>query len=165
MFESDYLKPLRNFIDAVTMGLSLSVAVITYAAESPAAAIEESSFCKSLVPGQYILPAKEGWWNWGMAPAANALRAPGQWQSYDIIYRRPIVRDGVVLDQGSMTVLVNGVVVQDSTPLDGGGGHKERKALNHAYPDAGPLLLQDHGNPVHFRNIWCRPLRPRPAEK
>jgi len=68
MFESDYLKPLRNFIDAVTMGLSLSVAVITYAAESPAAAIEESSFCKSLVPGQYILPAKEGWWNWGMAP-------------------------------------------------------------------------------------------------
>ena len=100
-----------------------------------------------------------------MPPAANALRAPGQWQSYDIIYRRPIVRDGVVLDQGSMTVLVNGVVVQDSTPLDGGGGHKERKALNHAYPDAGPLLLQDHGNPVHFRNIWCRPLRPRPVEK
>ena len=100
-----------------------------------------------------------------MPPAANALRAPGQWQSYDIIYRRPIVRDGVVLDQGSMTVLVNGVVVQDSTPLDVGGGHKERKALNHAYPDAGPLLLQDHGNPVHFRNIWCRPLRPRPVEK
>ena len=100
-----------------------------------------------------------------MPPAANALRAPGQWQSYDIIYRRPIVRDGVVIDQDSMTVLVNGVVVQDSTPLDGGGGHKERKALNHAYPDAGPLLLQDHGNPVRFRNIWCRPLQPRPTEK
>ena len=99
-----------------------------------------------------------------MPPAANALHAPGQWQSYDIIFRRPIVRDGVLIDEGSMTVMVNGVVVQDSTPLDGGGGHKKRKALNHAYPDAGPLRLQDHGDPVRFRNIWVRALRPRPAD-
>lgn len=99
-----------------------------------------------------------------MPPAANALRAPGQWQSYDIIYRRPIVRDGVVLDEGSMTVLVNGVVVQDSTPLDGGGGWRKRKPLNHPYPEVGALSLQDHGNPVRYRNIWYRPLRPRPAD-
>ena len=99
-----------------------------------------------------------------MPPAVNALRAPGQWQSYDIIYRRPIVRDGVTLDEGSMTVLVNGVVVQDSTPLDGGGGHKKRKPLNQPYPDVGPVALQDHGNPVRYRNIWVRPLRPRPAD-
>jgi hypothetical protein len=99
-----------------------------------------------------------------MPPAANALRAPGQWQSYDIIYRRPIVRGGVLLDEGSMTVLVNGVVVQDSTPLDGGGGWRKRKALNHPYPDVGSLSLQDHGNPVRYRNIWVRPLRPRPAD-
>ena len=99
-----------------------------------------------------------------MPPAANALRAPGQWQSYDIIYRRPIVRAGVVLDEGSMTVLVNGVVVQDSTPLDGGGGWKKRKALTQAYPQRDRLRLQDHGNPVRFRNIWVRPLRPRPAD-
>jgi hypothetical protein len=99
-----------------------------------------------------------------MPPAVNALRAPGQWQSYDIIYRRPIVRDGVVLDEGSMTVLVNGVVVQDSTPLDGGGGFRKRKPLTQAYPDQGRLKLQDHGNPVRFRNIWYRELRPRPAD-
>ena len=99
-----------------------------------------------------------------MPPAANALKAPGNWQSYDIIFRRPIVKDGVCIDEGSMTVLMNGVVVQDSTPLDGGGGHKKRKALNHVYPDSGPLTLQDHGNPVRFRNIWYRPLRPRPAD-
>ena len=99
-----------------------------------------------------------------MPPAANALRAPGQWQSYDIIFRRPIVRDGVTLDEGSMTVLVNGVVVQDSTPLDGGGGWKKRKALTQAYPQRDRLRLQDHGNPVRFRNIWVRPLRPRPAD-
>lgn len=99
-----------------------------------------------------------------MPPAANALRAPGQWQSYDIIYRRPIVRDGVLIDEGSMTVLMNGVVVQDGTPLDGGGGWRKRKPLNHPYPDMGPLALQDHGNPVRFRNIWVRALRPRPAD-
>ena len=99
-----------------------------------------------------------------MPPAANALRAPGQWQTYDIIYRRPIVRDGVVLDEGSMTVLVNGVVVQDNTPLDGGGGWRKRKPLNHPYPEMGSLSLQDHGNPVRYRNVWVRPLRPRPAD-
>ena len=99
-----------------------------------------------------------------MPPAANALRAPGQWQSYDIIYRRPIVKNGVVLDEGSMTVLVNGVVVQDSTPLDGGGGWRKRKALTQAYPDQDRIRLQDHGNPVRYRNVWVRPLRPRPAD-
>ncbi|MGJ8651259.1 MAG: 3-keto-disaccharide hydrolase [Opitutaceae bacterium] len=96
-----------------------------------------------------------------MPPAANALRAPGEWQSYDIIFRRPVVRDGQVIDQGSMTVLCNGVVVQDSTPLDGGGGFKARKPLDRVFPDVGSLHLQDHGNPVRYRNIWYRPLRPR----
>jgi hypothetical protein len=99
-----------------------------------------------------------------MPPAANSLRGPGEWQSYDIIFRRPIVRDGVVLDAGSMTVLINGVVVQDSTPLEGGGGHKHRKPLDRVFPDKGTLRLQDHGNPVRYRNIWVRPLRPRSAD-
>lgn len=96
-----------------------------------------------------------------MPPAVNALRPSKEWQSYDIIYRRPIVRDGVILDQGSLTVLVNGVVVQDSTPLEGGGGFRFRKPWDRVFPDEGPLKLQDHGNPVSFRNIWYRPLRPR----
>ncbi|PXA04304.1 DUF1080 domain-containing protein [Coraliomargarita sinensis] len=99
-----------------------------------------------------------------MPPAANALRAPGEWQSYDIIFRRPIVRDGEVLDSGRLTVLVNGVVVQDSTPLEGGGGHKTRQDLDRVFPEKGSLRLQDHGNPVRFRNIWYRPLRPRPLD-
>lgn len=96
-----------------------------------------------------------------MPPAANALRSGGQWQSYDIIYRRPIVRDGQVLDAGSLTVLCNGVVVQDSTPLEGGGGYKKRMFLNRIFPERGSIKLQDHGDPVRFRNIWVRPLRPR----
>ena len=97
-------------------------------------------------------------------PAANSLRGPGEWQSYDIIFRRPIVREGVVLDAGSMTVLINGVVVQDSTPLEGGGGWKHRQPLDRAFPDKGSLRLQDHGNPVRYRNIWVRPLRPRAVD-
>ena len=98
-----------------------------------------------------------------MPPMANPLKAPGQWQSYDIIFRRPILKDGKVLDEGSMTVLVNEVVVQDSTPLEGGGGHRARSKPR-AFPEKGPLSLQDHGNPVRFRNIWYRELRKRPLE-
>ena len=96
-----------------------------------------------------------------MPPAVNALRPSGEWQSYDIIFRRPIARDGVILDHGSLTVLLNGVVVQDNTPLEGGSGHKKRKPLDRIFPELGALMLQDHGNPVRFRNIWYRPLRPR----
>lgn len=96
-----------------------------------------------------------------MPPAVNALKPPGEWQSYDIIFRRPIVRDGVVLDPGSFTVMVNGVVVQDSTPIHGGGTYRKRMPLDREFPEAGPIEIQDHGDPVRFRNIWVRPLRPR----
>ena len=98
-----------------------------------------------------------------MPPMANSLNAPGKWQSYDIIFRRPILKDGKVVDEGSMTVLINGVVVQDSTPLEGGGGHRAR-SKSRAFPEKGPLSLQDHGNPVRFRNIWYRDLRKRPVD-
>ena len=97
-------------------------------------------------------------------PMANALRAPGQWQTYDIIFRRPIFdSNSKELDPGRLTVFVNGVVTQDSTPLQGGGGHKAR-SHSAPWPAKGPLKLQDHGNPVRYRNIWYRPLAPRAVE-
>ena len=96
-------------------------------------------------------------------PYANALRAPGEWQVYDIIFRRPIFKDGKMVDSGRYTVMENGVVVQDSTPLEGGGGHKGR-SKDHPFPDKGPLKLQDHGNPVRYRNIWYRPLPARACD-
>jgi hypothetical protein len=68
MLRLDYIKPTRVLFCAVAIGLSLSSAMSACADEATGLAIVESSFCKSLVPGQYILPAKEGWWNWGMAP-------------------------------------------------------------------------------------------------
>jgi hypothetical protein len=93
-------------------------------------------------------------------PHANALHAPGEWQIYDIIFRRPIFKDRTLVDPGRLTVMMNGVVVQDSTPLEGGGGHMAR-SKEHPFPPKGPLKLQDHGNPVRYRNIWYRPLPPR----
>jgi len=96
-------------------------------------------------------------------PMALPLRPPGEWQVYDIVFRRPIYRDGQVLDPGYVTVFVNGVLVQDHTPLEGSGTHMSRTKPG-PFPEKGPLSLQDHGNPMRFRNIWYRPLPPRPAE-
>lgn len=93
-------------------------------------------------------------------PMANPLRAPGEWQTYDIIFRRPIFKDGQEIDPGYITVFVNGVLTQDHTPLEGGGGHMKRSKPK-AFPEKGPLKIQDHGNPVRFRSIWYRPLPKR----
>lgn len=96
-------------------------------------------------------------------PLVNPLRKPGEWQTYDIIFRRPIFQDGKEIDPGYITVFVNGVLTQDHTPLEGGGGHMRRSKAK-AFPDKGPLKLQDHGNPVRYRNIWYRPLPKRAVE-
>ena len=86
-------------------------------------------------------------------PMANALRPPGEFQSVDIVFRRPIYRDGKLIEAGHMTVFCNGVAMQDATPVI-----SENYNLvgwrPHVYPETGPLKLQDHGNPVRFRNIW-----------
>lgn len=96
-------------------------------------------------------------------PMANALRAPGEFQVYDIVFRRPVYRNGEVVDAGRVTVFCNGVLMQDATPLEGPGGHMKR-SVPIEFPSQGPLKLQDHGNPVRYRNIWYRPLPPRAIE-
>ena len=96
-------------------------------------------------------------------PLVNAVRPPGEFQVYDIVFRRPIYRDGQVLDAGYITVFLNGVLVQDHTPLEGPGGHMGRSKPG-PFPASGPLQLQDHGNPTRFRNIWYRQLPPRTIE-
>lgn len=96
-------------------------------------------------------------------PMANPLHKPGEWQVYDIVFRRPVFKGGQLVDPGYLTVFVNGVLVQDHTPLEGGGGHKARSKPR-PFPEKGPLKLQDHGNPVRYRNIWYRPLPPRAIE-
>lgn len=96
-------------------------------------------------------------------PLANALHPPGEYQTIDIVFRRPVYKDGQVVDPGYLTVFCNGVLVQDHTPLEGPGGHLRRSKVG-PLPEKGPLKLQDHGNPVRFRNIWVRPLPPRSSE-
>ena len=100
---------------------------------------------------------------WRHAAYGQCVAPPGQFQVYDIVFRRPIYKDGKQLDPGYMTVFENGVLVQDHTMLEGGTGHMVRSKPG-PFPDAGPLKLQDHGNPVRFRNIWYRPLPPRAIE-
>ncbi len=90
------------------------------------------------------------------APLVNASRKPGEWQTYDIVYHAPKPsEDGKSVVPGSFTVLHNGVLVQDQTPVK---GDATTAAKFKGVTPKGPLLLQDHGNPVRYRNIWLRPL-------
>lgn len=91
-------------------------------------------------------------------PLVNASRPPGEWQTYDIVFHRPrFDAAGRVTRPARMTVLHNGVLVQDNVELSGPTAHQSRPPYaKHA--DALPLMLQDHGNPVRFRNIWVRKL-------
>ncbi len=90
-------------------------------------------------------------------PLMNACREPGEWQSFDIIYRRPRFDDkGNVKKPATFTVIHNGVVVQHNEALTGSTAYKKRPP----YKPHGklPLMLQDHGHRVKFRNVWVRPL-------
>jgi hypothetical protein len=91
-------------------------------------------------------------------PLVNASRPPGEWQAYDIVFRAPrFTADGRLLRPARLTVLHNGVLVQDARELTGPTAHKARPAYK---PHAAklPLGLQDHDHPVRFRNIWIREL-------
>jgi hypothetical protein len=91
-------------------------------------------------------------------PQVNASRPPGQWQTYDIIFHAPrFDKDGKLLRPARMTVLHNGVLVQDNVELSGPTAHHDRPPYKPT-PAKLPLSLQDHGNPVRFRNIWIRDL-------
>lgn len=92
------------------------------------------------------------------APLVNASRKPGEWQVYEIVFHAPRFDSGGALQKpGTFTVFHNGVLVQDHVEILGTTSHQGRpKYTAHALKQ--PLSLQDHGNPVRFRNIWIRPL-------
>lgn len=91
-------------------------------------------------------------------PMVNAARPMGEWQVYDVVFRRPrFAEDGSVEQPARMTVHFNGVLVHDAVELVGPASHQTQRAYA-PHADALPLELQDHGEPIEFRSIWVRPL-------
>ena len=97
------------------------------------------------------------------SPLVNAVKKPGAWNVYDIVFHAPIVEGGKLTKPARMTAFLNGVLIQDNVELLGPIKHKTLAS----YPDEpvtnGPLSLQDHGNPVRFRNVWIRELHGNPT--
>jgi hypothetical protein len=92
------------------------------------------------------------------APLVNASRKAGEWQSYDIVFRAPrFDRNGGLEKPAYVTVLHNGVLVQDHVELKGSTVFIGTPAYQ-KHNAKEPIVLQDHGNPVRFRNTWIREL-------
>ena len=94
------------------------------------------------------------------APLVNACRKPGEWQTYDVIYTAPRFGEDTTtyFTPPRVTVMHNGVLIQNNVSLRGPTlyiGMPEYSVKKHG---PGPIVLQDHGNPVAYRNIWIREL-------
>jgi hypothetical protein len=93
-----------------------------------------------------------------MPPLVNSCRKPGEWQTFDIVFMAPrFDASGKVAKPGYVTVLHNGVLVQNHTEIEGTTAWDAPPKYT-AHPAKLPLHIQNHGNPVRFRNIWIREL-------
>ncbi len=107
---------------------------------------------KSYADGQ--ASALYGW----KPPLVNATKKPGEWQVYDIIFEAPKFDEaGKLLKKAYVTVIHNGVVTHHRQAYLGPTGHKQVANYDKVL-EKGPIKIQDHGNPVRFRNIWVREL-------
>lgn len=89
-------------------------------------------------------------------PTVNVSKKPGEWQSYDIVFTAPKFDDeGQVTQPAYITVLHNGVLIHNHYALEGSTSYTE-PAKYSKHPDKLPIHIQDHGNPVRYRNIWIR---------
>jgi hypothetical protein len=85
----------------------------------------------------------------------NAARKPGEWQSYDIVFHAPTFSgSGTVEKKARVTVIHNGVLIQDNVEIQGTTSTEKPEYKNTAAKL--PLALQDHNHPVRYRNIWVR---------
>ncbi len=91
-------------------------------------------------------------------PLVNPATPQGEWQSYDIIFKAPVSKDGKVVTPAEVTVLFNGVAVQAGFRIQGPTKHKTTTSYPENHPEKGPIFLQWHKDPIEYRNIWVRPL-------
>lgn len=98
-------------------------------------------------------------------PMVNAMRAPGQWNVYDVFWTAPRFReDGSLESPAYITAVHNGVLILNHFELQGDTPY-HRPPEYKAHAPKGPIRLQDHGNPVRFRNIWVRQIEPIRGEQ
>jgi len=98
-------------------------------------------------------------------PLVNACRKPGEWQTYDIVFQAPrFAEDGKLLKPAYVTVFHNGVLVQNHFELLG-GTYYDRPPSYSPHGERDSITLQDHGNPMKFRNIWLREIAPIVGKK
>ena len=90
-------------------------------------------------------------------PLVNATKSPGEWQTYDIIFKAPVFNErGEVTHPATVTVLHNGVLIQNNVTL--WGGTEYRGLPTYRAHGKAPIILQDHGDLVEYKNIWIREL-------
>ena len=89
-------------------------------------------------------------------PLVNPIRKPGEWNVYDIVFEAPRFEGDKLTKPAFVTVFFNGIVVHNRKQLNGPTAHRTVQPYK-AHGDM-PLLLQDHGHPVRYRNIWVRPM-------
>ncbi len=98
-------------------------------------------------------------------PAANVMRPPGEWNTYDIFWTAPRFDDaGELVSPAYVTVVHNGVLILNHFELKGDTPFNRPPAYV-AHAETGPISIQDHGNPVGFRNIWVRPFKAASGEQ
>ena len=94
------------------------------------------------------------------APLANAMRKPGEWNYYDIIFNAPRFKsNGDVLKPGYVTLIQNGVLMLNHFEMEGPTSFVEAPHYQ-PHAETGPISLQFHNDPVKFRNIWVREIKP-----
>ena len=124
-----------------------------------------------IIYGKYEVQVLDSWKNKSYAdgqaggmygqfpPLRNASRKPGAWQTYDIIFETARWdKDGRLSKKASVTVIHNGVVLHNRKEYIGAVSHRRVGNYNNQHDPEGPILLQDHRNPMRFRNIWIRSL-------
>jgi len=90
-------------------------------------------------------------------PLVNACRKPGAWQCFDIMFTAPVFDKEKLVEPGWITVLHNGVLVHNHTQILGPTTHRAFEPYT-PHAAALPMMIQGHGSPVAFRNIWIRRL-------